>query len=359
MTIILASDNSARAQSANRAGLVVRFGDGHSEATCVNFAEPSITGYELLRRSGQPISADLSNGMGVAICKIGSDGCSFPAQDCFCKFVTEQSYWSYWTMRAGNWAYQSAGASGVPVKNGDIQGWSWARGTQTGPAANKPPVIALDQICGVTSATFVPNTSTPTRTATASPAPPEPIIGGGGVPLPTVTPITPQPAASATQIAQVPTPSVTGSPTQVAQPTSAQSATITPAPTAAQIPTAIPTMTVAPTYAALASATLTPTLPMMTLTPIMLPVRRLLTEPPTTPSSTAAPQLLSGLPTATSEPPPSTLVAAATTSIVTTATAGSGIEDVSGNRDLSSPYLLFGGMAAVLLAAIGFVWRRK
>ena len=53
----LAGASAARAQGGDhRAGLVIRFGDGSVQTQCVSFGESSITGEELLQRSGLPRS---------------------------------------------------------------------------------------------------------------------------------------------------------------------------------------------------------------------------------------------------------------------------------------------------------------
>ncbi|RLC66222.1 MAG: hypothetical protein DRI48_05180, partial [Chloroflexi bacterium] len=46
-----------QAQSPNRVGLVVRFGDGSLVTRCVEFSEPEISGYDVLTRSGLNVVA--------------------------------------------------------------------------------------------------------------------------------------------------------------------------------------------------------------------------------------------------------------------------------------------------------------
>ena len=48
---------ATHAQQSNRAGLVVRFGDGSLTTRCVEFSESTISGYDLLTRSGLNIVA--------------------------------------------------------------------------------------------------------------------------------------------------------------------------------------------------------------------------------------------------------------------------------------------------------------
>ena len=59
---------SARAQEpGNRAALIVRYGDGSTAALCVQFSEASITGEELLNRSGLNAVIDTSSGQGGTV----------------------------------------------------------------------------------------------------------------------------------------------------------------------------------------------------------------------------------------------------------------------------------------------------
>ena len=69
----------------NRAALVVRAGDGSVQTKCVSFAEPVISGEELLTRSGMTVVINSNSGLGGAVCSINGYGCAYPSQDCFCK----------------------------------------------------------------------------------------------------------------------------------------------------------------------------------------------------------------------------------------------------------------------------------
>ena len=74
----------AQSTAVHRAGLVVTFGDRHSELFCIEFTEDSITGLELLRRSGLPLVTSGMGGLGGAVCSIGGEGSSDPS-NCFCR----------------------------------------------------------------------------------------------------------------------------------------------------------------------------------------------------------------------------------------------------------------------------------
>jgi len=176
----------------NRAGLVVSFGDGQVVTRCVEFSEPTISGADLLQRSGLSIILDPQSMMGAAICKIEDVGCDFPGQDCFCQCQgAECIYWSYWHLQPdGSWEYSQLGASGWQVQPGSVDGWNWAPG-EIG-HAQPPPVYSFEQICP---------RPTPTPTGTATPIPPTPTF----TPTPTWTPwptVTPTP----TPVPPTPTP---------------------------------------------------------------------------------------------------------------------------------------------------------
>jgi hypothetical protein len=129
---------ATRLSAGNRAALVVRFNDATVITRCITFTEPTISGYELLHRSGMTITAR-TNGSNALICAIGDTGC--PASDCFCQAPND--YWSYWHMQATGWAYAGEGAGSYAVAGGDMQGWSWGPG-------EPPPALAYADVCTTT-----------------------------------------------------------------------------------------------------------------------------------------------------------------------------------------------------------------
>lgn len=179
--IVFASQINTNAQDVNRAGLIVQFGDGSTAERCVSFSEDSISGYDVLQRSGLSIVASL-DAMGAAVCKIGDQGC--PAADCFCNFP---EYWSYWHQQGGKWAYGQAGSSGYQVQDGAVEGWRWGQG-------EPPSMRTFEQICSS------PPTKAPSATYTQLPSP--------TLSLPSNTPITPSPSQTATPLPPSITPSI-------------------------------------------------------------------------------------------------------------------------------------------------------
>ncbi len=121
------------ARATNYAGLVIRHGDGSVVTRCVAFEESSISGIELLYRSGLAVDAPTS-GYGASVYGIDGEG---TAED----WSSGRASWSYWHVRGG-WVFSPIGASSYSVKQGDVDGWSW--GSQTGPTP--PPAYSFGQL---------------------------------------------------------------------------------------------------------------------------------------------------------------------------------------------------------------------
>jgi hypothetical protein len=129
-----------------RAALVVRFADGAVETRCVSFAEPTISGADLLARSGLPLIVDSNSGLGGAVCSIKGQGCAFPGQDCFCQCQGRTcEYWAYYHLKDGRWVYSDVGAGNYQVADGAVEGWSWGKGNFT--SGTEPPAARFADIC--------------------------------------------------------------------------------------------------------------------------------------------------------------------------------------------------------------------
>ena len=168
---LLVGASGAHAQDGDhRAGLVIRYADGSVQTQCVAFSEPSITGEELLQRSGLAVTLDYNAGLGGAVCSINNQGCAYPIKDCFCKCTGIQcEYWAYYHRTAVGWQYASSGASSFLVNDGALEGWSWGAGNWS--SGVEPPIVAFSEVCAP-PATATPTatvTATPTGTATATP----------------------------------------------------------------------------------------------------------------------------------------------------------------------------------------------
>ncbi|MBC7233068.1 MAG: hypothetical protein H5T68_07510 [Chloroflexi bacterium] len=136
ITYYAAATAAAASQPSHRAGLVIQLGDGSYITRCIPFAEDSLSGLELLMRSGLHVVT-----WGGAVCRIDQDGCDYPTEPCFCQCTGAKClYWSYWHWREGRWVYSQVGAADYLVRDGDIEGWAWSNG-------QPPPVVPVEQIC--------------------------------------------------------------------------------------------------------------------------------------------------------------------------------------------------------------------
>ncbi len=306
-TLVLLVPTPMRGQTTSRAGVVVKFGDGSVHTSCVSFADDSISGLELLQRSGLDVIAQ-SSGNNAAVCKIGPDGCNFPAESCLaCKFgggSGQGEYWAYWILNGDTWRYSQQGAGIRRVRNGEVDGWAYGVGSVQSGA--QPPVTTFDQICP------------------ALPPAPQPVIEPTAAP-----PLPPQPTTRPTQK-----------------------------------PTSPPAPTVEPTKAVVASApTRTPVPPTATTVPAIETPAVVTTEQPTsvptiipTPAPTAT-----GVATATAAPSPTPQPTAAPTAepapATTTAIAAGAAPQPVATTGLS--YAIFAAMLFGLLGAVAFALQRR
>jgi hypothetical protein len=161
LVLLPISSQIALGQESNRAALVVRFGDDRTESVCVSFPEETITGYDLLQRSGLEVATD-NSGAGVKVCRLDDTGCA--PGNCFCQCQGDPCiYWSYWQRPDGAWQYAIAGAAVNEVADGDVEGWSWGPGSVT--EAIAPPDVSFEEVCAATAPA-----SSPTKVAEVPPA---------------------------------------------------------------------------------------------------------------------------------------------------------------------------------------------
>lgn len=154
----------AAQQGGNRAALLVRDGDGNVTSKCVSFAEESISGEELLNRSGLSVTTK-DWGVGKTLCSINGYGCP-PPKDCWCRCQGATcEYWAYYHWIGNAWKFSNVGISNYQVKDGALEGLAWGAGTY-GSSGAIPPTTNFDAICLPSTATSTP---TPTRTPTPTP----------------------------------------------------------------------------------------------------------------------------------------------------------------------------------------------
>jgi len=236
LTTVLVAPTRAQQPDLHRAGLVVVHGNGRVVSACVAFSEESISGAELLRRSGLGVTLTAYGGLGYGVCAISGEGCS-AGQDCFCQCRGNPcAYWVYSHRRPdGSWAVSGVGASGWEVHDDDVDGWVWGDGSTA------PPLVTLEQVCQPDVAqpaapTVVPEFPPPTITSAPFPSltvtpPPSPIVTS--TPLP--SPVLPPPSSSPTvQSVAAPSPS----PSSTTQPSTTASSS--PSPTSERVALAPP-----------------------------------------------------------------------------------------------------------------------
>ncbi len=163
----------------HRAGLVVRHGDGRVVTACVSFSEPTITGEELLTRSGLSL-ATAPFGLGAAVCALDGEGCQPPGQGCFCHCQNLGEKCTYWVYShlgdSGRWQVATSGAGDYTVRDGAVDGWTWG-GDVALPALTFADVCSAPATATVaplpTTVTLLPGvTATPMSLAfTPSPSP--------------------------------------------------------------------------------------------------------------------------------------------------------------------------------------------
>ncbi len=173
--LLLGDIGPSLAQEQHQAGLVVDFGDGRVRVRVVSFAEETISGVDLLRRSGLDV-AMVSGGLGTAICAIEGVGCPPTPQECFCECRGGTCrYWAYFHLRDGAWVYADRGAADRRLGDGDVDGWVWGDGRTPPPlltweeiraASLLPTPTAVSPPAGGPSAPTSPPALSPTETLT-------------------------------------------------------------------------------------------------------------------------------------------------------------------------------------------------
>jgi hypothetical protein len=121
----------------NVAGLVVDYGDGRISYVVVPFEEDSISGMDLLERSGLDLLTIEIGGMGAAICEIEDVGCDVNAcRTRMCQTGDPASpFWRHMIGTDGDdWRFSSRGAGSSVVEDGDVYAWFWSGDDPTGPS---------------------------------------------------------------------------------------------------------------------------------------------------------------------------------------------------------------------------------
>ena len=137
-------DAGATARSVSRAGLIVQHGDASLTYAVVAFPGETISGLELLERSGIDYLSVPFGGLGEGICQIEAEGCE--VSECrrtVCQATRSSPYWQYFDQPDGaTWRAAPLGASGSRVADGDVHAWAWAAGTPVLPTIDLGGVAA-------------------------------------------------------------------------------------------------------------------------------------------------------------------------------------------------------------------------
>lgn len=197
----------ASAGEPNRAGFAVLFEDGTLVTRCVEFEADTISGSEMLARSGLDVIVDATHGGGITVCQVSGTGCGYPVEACFCQCMGGGPcrYWNYFYREPGQeeWVYSTLGALAHESAPGSVEAWVWGDG-------HTPPgrELTFESVCAPSPSPSPPPTLAPAPKWTASPpssredAPsPTPGATAGSI-APTATP----PPAEATGVP----PSTTG-----------------------------------------------------------------------------------------------------------------------------------------------------
>lgn len=208
------------AAGSNHAALVVEHADGSVVTRCVAFDADSISGEELLDRSGVAWSGQTFGGFGDAVCAIDGEPVSYV--DCLGK----DRYWAVFVARAGgSWQLANEGISTLTLGDGDAEGFRYV------PASGIPAApVSASGACAAAAPTPTA-TPTPPATPTATPS-----TTPSRRPALTAIAATASPTAGATTTATEP-PAFGVAPTATATTSAAATTTATPPP---QAPTPAP-----------------------------------------------------------------------------------------------------------------------
>jgi hypothetical protein len=187
----------------HRAGLVVTFGDRSTKTFCIEFSADTISGLELLQRSGLTLVTSGTGGLGAAVCSIDGEGSSDPT-NCFASCSSGTcAYWAYYRFVSGAWQFSQAGASQTAVHDGDVQGWAWGPGGTSTGAVPAPPGEICPPISPTPTPTWTPVPPAPAMTPVASQTQPTALATTAAsdhpavvTSIPTTTDVSPPPPAT-------------------------------------------------------------------------------------------------------------------------------------------------------------------
>jgi len=142
---VVIDPGTAHAAGSSRAGLIVAHGDGRIAYALVTFDGESISGADLVQRSGLPVTEVAFGGLGVAVCSIDTTGCDIgECRRRLCQGPKrDDPYWQYFIESgSGSWQVAALGISGDSVPDGGVRALIWSAGTPQFPAPSIDDVAA-------------------------------------------------------------------------------------------------------------------------------------------------------------------------------------------------------------------------
>lgn len=127
--------------SANWAGLVIQDSTGELITRCVEFSEDSITGEELLKRSGFKIKLNQTD-FGAAVCYLHNDGMT---EEGACFSHPLGYFWNFFELKNGEWSEAEVGISAYNVSHGNVLGFAFGAWGEV----QLPALTGMD-LCGYT-----------------------------------------------------------------------------------------------------------------------------------------------------------------------------------------------------------------
>jgi hypothetical protein len=135
-----------------QAAIFIVHGDGAITSACVPVEGDEFTGEDLLRRSGINTAVEPTNPLGLLVCAVDGEGCSFPNEPCLCqcRSLGSCSYWAYFNLDpSGPWVYAVEGARLRAIHDGDVDLWIWLDRSLPGDKLPLPPSEgAFETACG-------------------------------------------------------------------------------------------------------------------------------------------------------------------------------------------------------------------
>jgi hypothetical protein len=117
----------------NYSAIVIDPGDGEVQTACVSFEEESITGFDLLEKSGFDYQTNQDGFLNSIMDISNPEG--------------ETNYWSYWYWDGREWQFQNTGASNTRVLSGSIELWHFTSWEQF-PSLPSEYIPDIFEICG-------------------------------------------------------------------------------------------------------------------------------------------------------------------------------------------------------------------